>query len=154
MQINQVIDSNNGKEKLLVKQKIWNEIKDCFTNPQIRMDKGDAPYIKREVAEILTKCGWAENVKISPSNLSINFLKNKIGLCLQLGNYARVYADLLKLQLMYEKDTIEIGIIAVPFKDKAKLIGSNVAQFERLTAEIKLFCKIIHLPLVIIGLDN
>ena len=154
MQINQVIDSNNGKEKLLVKQKIWNEIKECFTNQQIKMNKGNAPHIKREVAETLTKNGWAENVKISPSNLRINFLKNRVGLCLQLGNYARVYADLLKLQLMYEKDTIEIGIIAVPFKDKAKLIGSNVAQFERLVNEIKLFTEIIDLPLAIIGLDE
>lgn len=154
MQISQVIDSNNGKEKLLVKQKIWNEIKDCFANPQIRLNKGNAPYIKREVAETLTKCGWAENVKILPSNLNINFLKDRVGLCLQLGNYARVYADLLKLQLMYEKDTIEIGIIAVPFKDKAKMIGSNVAQFERLVDEIKLFTEIIDLPLAIIGLDE
>ena len=80
-------------------------------------------------------------------------MKRKVGLCVQLGNIARMYADLLKMQLMYEKQMIDIGIIVVPMKLESKSLGSNHVQFERLVAELKIFDKIINLPLVVIGIS-
>lgn len=148
------IYSINGGESLLNSSKaIRNEINEAFSNASIKLQRGETREIKKYISDCLNKKGWADEIKIEPSHITINFLKRKVGLCVQLGNVARIYADLLKIQLMYEKKLIDVGVIAVPMKSESKSLGSNHAQFERLIKELKMFANIINLPLVIIGLS-
>ena len=154
MRIEQIYSYHGGKKILTSKSLVWNDIKQTFSNSKLRFEKRESSYIKTVISNMLNRRGWADSIKIEPTHLTINFLKRKVGLCLQLGNVARTYADLLKIQLMYNKKLIDVGVIAVPIIEDSKRMGSNHAQYERLVEEVKLFDSIIKLPLVIIGLST
>jgi hypothetical protein len=66
---------------------------------------------------------------------------------------SRFYADLLKLQYLFQKGVISKAIYLLPSKHNAKIIGGNVAHYERMTKELQLFNDIITLPIYIIGID-
>lgn len=63
--------------------------------PQLTFGRDNPKYIKSVVSEKdLMEKGWADRVRIVAStNLTINYMKNKVGVCFQLGNVARMYAD-------------------------------------------------------------
>jgi len=154
MKIQQMYSSNGGKNIILSNSQIWSELLQVFSESQLRFEKGESQKIKMEVSNTLNKLGWADSVKIQPTNLTINFIKQRVGLCLQLGNVARTYADLLKIQLLIEMKIIDVGVIAVPIRSAAKEMGSNLAQYERLENELKIFDTIISAPIVIVGLST
>lgn len=110
--------------------------------------------IKKKIALKFNNAGWSDKVRVSKSNLTISFLKDEIGVCFQLGNVARTYADVLKLCLLGEKGKIKAGIIIVPDKLESKMLGTNYADYRRLSGEIKIFKDILRTPILIIGLSN
>lgn len=150
--IEQIYSSNGGKKNLLSKNDIWKEIEETFTNSKLSLQKGETAELKRQISNKLNQLGWSDDITIEPTKLTINFIKKRVGLCFQLGNVARIYADLLKIQSLYRKKIIDSGVLIVPMKKEARTLGSNHAQFERLVEEMRLFNEIIDLPLVIIGL--
>lgn len=154
MKIDQIYNSNSGKEILFSKPEIWTELSKVFTNPNFQFKRGNSQLIRMTVSKSLNRFGWADSVKIEPTNLTINFVKRNVGLCVQLGNVARTYADLLKIQILFEKNIIDVGVIAVPGRFDSKKMGSNHAQYERLEEELKLFKNIITVPLVLICLST
>jgi len=110
---------------------------------------------RKDVSEILLSHGWSKPVRVSAdSQITITSVCKKIGLCFQFGNMARLYADMLKLQLMYQKGNISAAIYLVPTKDYAETLGSNLANFERFTSELKIFGQIINVPLIVIGIQG
>ena len=66
---------------------------------------------------------------------------------------SRFYADLLKLEYLYQKGRANSAVYIIPTKKVSKLLGSNVAHFERFTSELKLFTEIITVPLLVIGIN-
>ena len=64
-----------------------------------------------------------------------------------------MYADLLKLQATYAQKTIDSGILILPVDAYAKLVGDNVASYDRMVRELPIFDRVITMPLVIIGFD-
>lgn len=154
MKIDQIYSSNDGKSILFSKHQIWDELSQTLSNSKIRFEKRESQNIKMEISRHLNRLGWADSVKIEPTNLTINFIKSRVGLCIQLGNVARTYADLLKMQILYDRKIIDVGVIAVPVRYVSKEMGSNLAQYERLEEEVKIFDKIIKAPLIIIGLST
>lgn len=74
-------------------------------------------------------------------------------MCLQTGNFARVYADIIKLQTLYFDNAIGSAIIVVPSYEAAKLIGKNIAQSKRLERELEIFKKAYHVPTLIYALE-
>ena len=66
---------------------------------------------------------------------------------------SRFYADLLKLQYLFQKGIISKALYLLPSKHNAKIIGSNVANYERMTKELQLFNNIITIPIFVIGID-
>lgn len=86
--------------------------------------------------------------------LSISFLKSRVGVCFQIGNVARTYADILKLNQLNKKGIIDVGVIVVPHKLESKKMGANYAQFDRLANELSQFSDIISAPIIVIGLSN
>ncbi len=107
----------------------------------------------KDLIENLQSCGWSDNYSLSVySKISITSIRNKIGLCVQTGNVARVYADILKLQTLYTDEKINAGILILPTKDCAALIGKNVANYERFIRELTyIFSKVITIPLLVIS---
>jgi hypothetical protein len=56
------------------------------------------------------------------------------------------------LQYLYKQGRINSAIYILPTKHLASNIGSNLANFERLTTELKLFHEVITLPMLVIGI--
>lgn len=81
-------------------------------------------------------------------------MKDKTGLCIQTGNMARVYADLLKLQALFSRRTIDSGILILATVKCGRQFGGNVASYERVLRELDIFDKVVTMPLVVIGFNN
>ena len=124
----------------------------CVNTGYPSLRKGETRDIREQISDLLNNKGWADEVKIPPSKMTINYIKRDIGLCIQLGNVARIYADLLKIQTMFVRKKITLGVVVLPMKLESKYLGSNHAQFERLIEELKIFNETINLPLVVVGI--
>lgn len=135
---------------------ICNEIVQVIKNIDIHLGQYDLKKFNSFLNEGLLKTGWSKSARLSrKSNIAITAFKKDIGLCVQTGNVARTYADLLKLQAMYKNKTIKGAIYIIPQKECAKTIGQNVANFERLQNElINVFHKVITFPMLIVGFNN
>ena len=71
---------------------------------------GSTISLRRRIIEGLRTKGWSSEIKVSAnSNISITAINGKTALCLQTGNMGRFYADLLKLQFLYQKRKVEFG---------------------------------------------
>ena len=78
-------------------------------------------------------------------------MKDHVGLCIQPGNMSRIYADLMKLQVLFLRDSIRAGIFILPTQDSAKVIGDNIACCERMVRELSIFNSVITAPLWVAG---
>ena len=116
--------------------------------------RGKAPEIGAAIAAGLAKAGWSGKVKLArDSKITITSVKNGIGLCLQTGNMARLYADLLKLQQMFLNKVIKAGVMIVPSRATAKSLGDNIAHAARLQSELEIFRTVVHMPLIVLAID-
>lgn len=130
-----------------VEKKIW-EI-----NPAL--SKKTVASIKESIRERLEKEGWSGEYRLDASSrITISSYLKGIGMCFQTGNVGRIYADLLKLQILYTKGNITAGIILIPQIKTAKELGSNMANYERLIRELPIFSQVITMPIVVIGFDG
>ena len=130
------------------------EIITAITAITIKPAKGKAPKIRDSLLDSLKGLGWSAKVPVSKgSGMTITSMKDDVGLCLQTGNMARMYADLIKLQTMYLDNSIRSAAIIIPSSPVAKLLGSNVAQANRLERELNIFKKAYHVPTVIFALE-
>lgn len=101
------------------------------------------------------KHGWSDETALSAdAKISIPARKGDVALCVQTGNMGRFYADLLKLEYLFNEAMIKGAVYVLPVKEVAKRWGQNIANFERFTNEVRIFSKIIHTPLLIIGIPN
>ncbi|MFT5723044.1 MAG: hypothetical protein ACI9JN_000149 [Bacteroidia bacterium] len=153
MKISNYYSSRIGDTVLKTKQ-CHIEIQQAIESCPYKLKKGAPADIKKHIVNNLTALTWADKVKVGNSRLTINFLKDKIGVCFQIGNVARTYADILKLNYLYHHGIIEVGVIIVPHGLESKMLGANYASFERLKKEIILFQNEIVLPVVIYGISN
>jgi hypothetical protein len=120
----------------------------------LEITPGVSKKIREKILEGLKKKGWSSHVKLSSvSKINITAMYSRCALCLQTGNMGRFYADLLKLQYLFKKKLVDSAIFIVPTKRMAQIIGGNVANFDRLVDELRLFEDIITIPMVVIGLD-
>ncbi len=95
------------------------------------------------------------NVRVhSDSNIKINAIKNGVALTLQTGNITRAFYDLLKFEVMYRANRIDSAVLIVPSRNAARELGSNIANFQRVTAELKLFRDVITVPCTVLGVDE
>jgi hypothetical protein len=85
--------------------------------------------------------------------MTITSMKGEVGLCLQTGNMARMYADLMKLQALYLDNAIKAAAIVLPSQPIALLLGSNVAQAKRLERELEIFRKAYYVPTMVFALE-
>ncbi len=120
----------------------------------VRIERGAAPRIRDQFVATLRLKGWSSEVTVSRgSDMSITSMRDNIGLCLQTGNMARMYADLMKLQALYLNDAIQAAIFVVPAQPVALAIGDNIAQATRLERELEIFRKVFYVPTLIVALE-
>ena len=143
-------------EIITQKGTILEDIVNTFNNSSLIFEKGNSGHIKNLVSKGLNRLCWTDNIRVgkSKSKLTINFLKSRVGLCFQIGNVSRTYADILKICYMGDEGIIDVGVIVVPYDIESKILGENYAKYTRLEQEIKLFESILRTPILIIGLSN
>ncbi|MBE2180190.1 MAG: hypothetical protein IAE97_06930 [Chthoniobacterales bacterium] len=113
-----------------------------------------APKIRDAFLAHLKSSGWSGEVAVSmDSDMTITSMKDNVGLCMQTGNMARMYADMIKLQTMYLDNAIKSAAIVVPSQPMAALLGDNIAQSTRLERELAIFRKAYHVPTLIFALE-
>lgn len=139
----------------LERQVAYSEIASIIEVPELVFGRDNPKRIKSVVSDRFNERGWADRVRIvSSTNLTINFMKNKVGVCFQLGNVARMYADLLKLETLGLDNKIDVGVIILPDALESRKLGANYARFDRLRKEMQVFSRIFSLPIVVISLSN
>ena len=155
MKISDQFELHNPKEIIQNKQNIWEEINQVLMLCSLSFGKDRPSQIKGILSNEFNRLGWADRVLIrKQDNLTISYLKNRIGICVQFGNVARTYADVLKLTYLGNKNIIDAGIIIVPGNDESKLLGANYANFDRLSREMIIFSEILSYPILILAIIN
>src|SRR5665213_3526595 len=79
-----------------------NEIVAAISAITVKPARGAAKKFRVSFLESLKGSGWSSEVAVAAgSDMTITSMKGEVGLCLQTGNMARMYADLIKLQTLY-----------------------------------------------------
>lgn len=138
----------------IISSEMQDQIRDVLRNTPSKISKGAASTIRRKVIDSLQQGGWSKEVRLdASSNITITGMRDRIGLCVQFGNISRIYADLIKLQTLFIRDSIDAGIILLPGHTAAITLGQNIANGDRLERELKIFSTVISMPLWIVSFD-
>ena len=154
MKIINYYDHLRGLQSVKYKKDLFEEIKQILTINNLRFGYNQPKEIKQIVSDRFNEKGWADKVRVGNSKLTISFVKSKVGVCFQIGNVARTYADILKLSQLYKTQIIDVGIIIVPNNPESKKMGANYANFNRLSNELNHFKDIVPIPILVIALSN
>ena len=137
---------------------VWKErdlyewVTDIFEAPRVKIKPKGTGDIRNHVKNELSDEGWAFNVRVDPeADLTVFAKKSDLVVQIQTGNISRYAYDLLKIQHLYSKKEIEGAALAVPTKESAKVLGSNIAYDERVWNELNIFDRVITVPLMIIA---
>lgn len=130
-------------------------ITDVFNAPSITLEPHATNAIRDHVRNELTTEGWSDEVPIAPNFTGVTIFSQKEELAIQIqtGNVSRVFYDLLKLQYLFNRSKIEAAALAVPTKSGAQRLGSNIANYERLCAELQLYDRVITVPILVIAFE-
>jgi hypothetical protein len=130
-------------------------ITDVFNAPSITLEPHATNTIRDHVRNELTTEGWSDEVPIAPNFTGVTIFSQKEELAIQIqtGNVSRVFYDLLKLQYLFNRSKIEAAALAVPTKSGAQKLGSNIANYERLCAELQLYDRVITVPILVIAFE-
>ena len=117
--------------------------------------RGEGPRIRADLARRMGRLGWSDEFQVAPpSRITIVSWKNGVGLCVQTGgNMSRMYADLIKLQSLYMDNRVKVGAFILPTSRAARELGDNVANADRLEAELTIFRKVIHMPIAVFSFE-
>ena len=130
------------------------EVALAFSTVDVKPSRGAAKQLRVLFLASLKTSGWSGEIAVAQgSDITITSIKDDVGLCLQTGNMARMYADLIKLQTLYLNNAIKSAVIVVPSEPVAKKLGSNIAQSKRLERELDIFKKAYHVPTLIYALE-
>jgi len=133
---------------------VYDEIIQCLQAPKIAVGSKSSRMIKQHMSRGLQRIGWALSPQVAAGfDLDVNAMKNRVSLTTQAGNIARAFYDLLKFQALYLNDRIDAAVLVLPTKRAAKALGSNVAQFDRVTNELNLFKHVVTVPLLVISFE-
>lgn len=132
------------------------EIESIIVSCTVPLKARSATAIRNHVLNELSLCGWSRDFSVDPtvSGITITSVKGEVGLCLQTGNMARMYADVLKLQKLYLDGKVDAGVVILPTLDAAKKMGDNIAHSNRLISEMGIFRKVIHMPIAIFSFEE
>jgi len=137
-----------------VPTRLRDEVAAAIEAVDVRAEKGAARRIRDAFLTNLKADGWSGEVPVARgSDMTITSMKDGVGLCLQTGNMARMYADLVKLQTLYLDNAITSAVIVLPSQPLALQLGDNIAQAARLERELEIFRKAYHVPTLLMCLE-
>lgn len=138
-----------------ISEQILNPLMRRLSELQFEFRENTASDLRKIILDCIMELGWSDQVKVDKEhNITITSMRNNVGLCLQLGNMARFYADILKLEVLHQKDTAVSAIYILPTKAAAASLGSNIVHFDRFTEELNIFKHIITIPIAVIGVEG
>lgn len=153
MRVDHVYDHHNAVAQWKSRE-LYDWLSDVFEAPGIKLREGCTVSIRDHVRNEFEKEGWAINVKIDQDlGLSVFAMKDDLAFHLQTGNISRAAYDLLKLQYLYHSGRIEAAALALPTRECASLLGSNIANSNRVTTELELFNRIVTVPIVVVAFN-
>ena len=141
--------------QLVIKEETFNSAKSAIEVVALPIKKSNQMQIKSDILAGLHLRGWSGEVPLAQgSAITITSVKDQVGLCFQTGNMGRMYADLLKLQALYERETIYFGIMVLFTHPAATVLAGNMAEFDRLVRELPIFERVFTAPIVVIGIEG
>jgi hypothetical protein len=148
-----IYEHHNGEAEWQ-KRDLYEWVTDIFEAPGIRLGPRCTGDVRQHISRELQAEGWAQDVKIDQElNLTVFAMKDDLAFQLQTGNISRAPYDLLKLQHLHQNKKIEAAVLAVPTKAAANKIGSNIANAERVSAELDVFDRVITVPIMLIAFE-
>ena len=127
---------------------------DLFEAPAIAIRPKCTGQIRTHLREELTNAGWSCNPRIETGfDLTVTGLHRDLAFQVQTGNISRAMYDLVKLQYLYDQKKINAAALAVPTKSAADVIASNVANVDRVWSELRLFDRIITVPMLLVAFE-
>lgn len=151
MKLDHTFDHHHGSDHW-GERSLYEWLSDVFEAPSIVVRGGATAEVRDYVRSEFEREGWAINVKIDQDlGLSVFAMKKDLAFHMQTGNISRAAYDLLKLQYLYNSGRIQAAALAVPTKDVALTLGSNIANAERVTNELQLFDRVITVPIVLLA---
>ena len=123
--------------------------------PTLTIGRRATDAIKTHIEDQLKADGWASPVEVSTdADLTLNLIKDKVVVQVQLGNITRAFYDLMKMQAMHQQDRAVCAVLVVPMAEAARKMGSNLAQYERVTKELQaVFFHQITIPVLVVGVE-
>jgi len=114
----------------------------------------DQDSMNRHLDTEFRKKGWSYHPPVvKGTKLAADYSKGDVQVEVQFGNMARWTYDIFKFQIAYSKGKIRIGILVVPVQWFARMIGDNIAYFERVKRELPHAELSITLPILVVGLE-
>lgn len=153
MQFAEGYSHHNGRDQW-AQRELDDWLMDVFQKPDLAVGPGSTTSIRDHVKTELATEGWPFDVRIDQSyDITVFGVKDDLAFHLQTGNISRAPYDLLKLQHLWSARRIEAAALALPTRLAANRIGSNIACFERIMSELRLFDRTITVPIFLIGFE-
>lgn len=134
------------------RRELFEWLTDLFEAPDIEIAVGCTGRIRSHLKAELLEAGWSYDVRISQSHdLTVTGMFRDLAFQVQTGNISRAMYDLLKLEYLYKEKKIQAAALAVPTKSAAEIIGSNIANVERVWNEVQLFDRVLSVPLLLVS---
>ena len=141
--------------KTIIPSQYVKELRQTIENYKKKLGLYKITDFKEYLIPAIQRKGWSDKYYLDrTSKITITSMKDETGLCIQTGNMARMYADILKLQALYSRNIISGGILVVATSACGRSFGGNVASYERIIRELDIFDQVITMPLMIIGFGN
>ncbi len=137
-------------ETLGLSTELFKDIENIECTGYLRM-----PMIKKELMKIFSNNGFILRQRLHKEhNIYITGIKEKVGLCIQMGHKAGWYFDMTKLTYLKNKGVIDKAVIVLPSKELEKFCKtSSIATYELVASRLELFGDIFNNESHIMRLD-
>lgn len=149
----QALRALSGLPSIEVNAPLWHKWRNPNKKPKVKHPV-DPDAMNNWLEHRFRQMGWEVHPRMVPgTKLEGDYRKDRVQVEVQFGNIARYTYDILKFQVSYSQNAIDVGILAVPIQTFANRIGSNVAYFERVSRELPHAKLSITLPIMVVGLE-
>ena len=137
-------------ETLGLSTELFKDIENIECTGYLRM-----PMIKKELMKIFSNNGFILRQRLhKEQNIYITGIKERVGLCIQMGHKAGWYFDMTKLTYLKNKGVIDKAVIVLPSKELEKFCKtSSIATYELVASRLELFGDIFNNESHIMRLD-
>lgn len=147
-------DDHHNAGAVWERRELKDWLTDVFEAPAVQVQPRCTPAIREHVESEFLNEGWALNVRLDQEfMLNVFAVKDDLAFQLQTGNMSRAPYDLLKLQYLFQSGRIEAAALALPTQKAARTIGDNIAHAERVCRELRLFDRVITVPILVVAFE-